>query len=215
MSEPALFQDGEIAGIPDKIAQSAFDAWNETAKPLNWRAALVLTDARRKTLRRAVKDYGGLAGFREALVRASKSPFLLGHVGRSGAHKDWKPDLDFICQPKSIIRLLEGFYDGEIEQTKKVYIPQGYQPPHLKPTVPFVPEPRDVRLAAMVVSFRKVGKWADANRIEEELAKLQARPPVLVPAPDVAHLGMPERPARTVPKPTITDTEWDMMEPEI
>lgn len=45
-------------------------------------------------------------------------------------------------------------------------------------------ETREERLAGMITSYRRVGKYADANRLEEELAKLEGRPPVLVPAPD-------------------------------
>ena len=96
---------------------------------------------------------------------------------------------------------------------KRLHIPMAYQPPHLKPAAPFVPEPREVRLAALVVSYRKVGKWADANRVEEELAKLENRPPVLVPAPD-----WKAPPAQTKPSPParnpapVTDLDgWDMV----
>lgn len=190
---PALFADGELAEAPDNIVQSAYDAYNETAATLPWRQATVLTKARRATLKRAVQDYGGLAGFKAALARAAKSPFLLGHTGRSGVYKNWKPDIDFFCQPKSIGKLLDGVYDGDVEDLapKKLFIPSAYQPPHLKPAAPFVPEPRDVRLAGMVATYRKRGWWDKANTIEQELANLEGRPAVLVPAPDVAHLSTP------------------------
>lgn len=49
---------------------------------------------------------------------------------------------------------------------------------------------REERLSASIASLRKHGYWERANRAEEELAALQKRPPVLVPAPEVASLGM-------------------------
>ena len=56
-----------------------------------------------------------------------------------------------------------------------------------------VPETQDERSEALIVSLRKAGLWDRANRVEETLAARQKRPPVLVPAPDVAGLGMPPR----------------------
>lgn len=47
-----------------------------------------------------------------------------------------------------------------------------------------VVETKERRLEAMIVSYRSNHYYDRANALEEELAKLQARPPVLVPAPD-------------------------------
>ncbi len=55
-------------------------------------------------------------------------------------------------------------------------------------------ETQDERSEALIVSLRKAGLWDRANRVEETLAARQNRPPVLVPAPDVSGLGMPQRP---------------------
>jgi hypothetical protein len=188
----ALFEDGELADAPDSLVQSAQDCYNETAKGLPWRQSTSLTEARKTALRRAVKDYGGLVGFRAAMVRAAKSPFLLGHTGRTGAFHNWKPTLAFFCQPKSIENLLDGVYDPEPEAPKRLHLPTvGFKPPHLKNMPAFVPEPREVRLAAMIASYRKHGDYQRANKIEEELAALENRSPVLVPAPDVAWVTAP------------------------
>lgn len=51
-------------------------------------------------------------------------------------------------------------------------------------------ETREQRLAGMVVSLRNHGFWERANNAEVELAGLEGRAPVLVPAPDVARHGM-------------------------
>lgn len=68
------------------------------------------------------------------------------------------------------------------------------------------------RLSSLIVSLRHSGYYNRANLREEELARLQGRPPVLVPAPDVAHLGMPPKngagpmPSRaTAPRKPPTD----------
>ncbi len=60
-------------------------------------------------------------------------------------------------------------------------------------------ETREERLAGMIISYRKVGKHADANRLEEELAALEGRPPTLVAHPDARDPDMP--PPRPKPPP--------------
>lgn len=54
---------------------------------------------------------------------------------------------------------------------------------------PTVKESRLDRLQGLVRSYERIGKYADRNRCEEELAKLEGRPAVLIPAPEVAHLS--------------------------
>ncbi len=80
-------------------------------------------------------------------------------------------------------------------------------------------ETRATRLAASVVSYRRLGQYDRANAIENELAALEGRPAVLVPAADVADHGMPQRaekpPQRTSnmghnrPPGPITDVPMD------
>lgn len=85
-------------------------------------------------------------------------------------------------------------------------------------------ETEETRLTSSIVSLRKYGKWDRANAAEERLAALQKRPPVLVPAGDVAGLGMPQRAEKPPQRPhsmaghnrppgPITDLEppdWEM-----
>ena len=68
------------------------------------------------------------------------------------------------------------------------------------------------RMAHTIRTYRKYGKYGDANRVESELAKLQNRPAVLVPAPDWQSPA-PEaesRPAGRKPAPAV-DLDWDMV----
>ena len=68
------------------------------------------------------------------------------------------------------------------------------------------------RMAHTIRTYRKYGKYGDANRVEEQLAKLQKRPPVLVPSPEVAQEGLSPKPAPTGRKPApAVDLDWDMV----
>lgn len=218
---PALFADGELAAAPDVVLTEALAVFNAIVGRLNvdgktiWRGAKVLTDARRKRLKTAVQDCGGNSGWRKALEDAARNSFLLGKEGRNESHRNWIPDLDFFIQPKTVIKLVEGGYSASIEVRQKLHIPMAYAP--RKVEAPFVQtETLEQRLAASIVSYRRHGKYAEANRIEERLAALEKRDPVMVPAPEVAHIGMPERAPEIPRKPSypVTDLvdEYDVPE---
>lgn len=65
-----------------------------------------------------------------------------------------------------------------------------------------VEETREQRLASLIVSYRTAGRHEDANRIERELAILENRPPVEVPAPDARSPDIvPQGPRRPPPPP--------------
>ena len=68
-------------------------------------------------------------------------------------------------------------------------------------------------MAFTITKYREHGKYADANRVEETLAKLQKRPAVLVPAPDWQQTPSPSKPAPAPRKapPVVVDLEpeWD------
>lgn len=49
---------------------------------------------------------------------------------------------------------------------------------------------REERLTFLIASHRKYGRWKDANDLELELAAIEGRDAVLVPAPEVASHGM-------------------------
>jgi hypothetical protein len=194
-AEPALFSDGELPPSPDRLAEQAKDAYNAIAKRLNvkglvWHAVVNFTPKRQKKLKEALPVYGGLRAWEECLERASKNRFLLGKEGRNASHKNWKPDLEFFCQEKTIIRLTEGAYEADdYDEKAKMVLPTILA--KRAEEKPFVPEAREVRLAASIISYRKIGNHARANAIEEELARIEGRPPVLVPAPDARDPDVP------------------------
>ncbi len=63
-----------------------------------------LTEPRKRALKLRLDECGGIDGWREAMRLVSESPFLL---GRSG---DWKASFDFVLQPSSFTKLMEGTY---------------------------------------------------------------------------------------------------------
>lgn len=186
----------------------AYDLWNLAAKAYGWPEATRLTDARIRSLRRATKDAGGLLGWKSALDRAGRSSFLTGKTTRLGLHSKWRANLDFFLKPAKLLALLEGQYD-DAPRPPAMPDPRPFSPRPVEK--PFTPEPETVRLAAMIATYRKLDRWKDANAIEERLAELEGRSPILVPAPDVAHASMPHHAAVTPPhrrESTITDAEW-------
>ena len=70
-----------------------------------------------------------------------------------------------------------------------------------------VESPAD-RLRALVVIYRKVGRYDDANRVEAQLAALEGRPPVLAICPD-DQPTRGTRPMASFVKPGhVSDADW-------
>lgn len=211
-AEPALFEEGELAAPPDSSLTLALATFNEIVARVNveakatiWNGAKVLTDARRKRLKIAVQDCGGQGGWRRVLEDASRNAFLLGKEGRTAAHRNWRPDLDFFIQPKTVVKLIEGGYSAAIETPKRLHIPMAYAPRPGQNEKPFVAESLDVRELAMIESYTRHGRYADANRIAQQRATRLGIPAVLIPDPAVAHVGMPPNPSPAPRKATVTD----------
>lgn len=87
--------------------EEALAAWNDLAKETGLPKAQVLTETRRKSMRRRLAECGGLDGWSFALSKIRASPFLLG-----GNDRGWQADLDFVLQAKSFTKLMEGGYDA-------------------------------------------------------------------------------------------------------
>jgi hypothetical protein len=94
-----------VAGKPDDV-RTAFDEWNALAERCGLPKAKLLDDGRRKAIRSRLAA-GGLAAWRSALAEVERSSHCRGENDRH-----WRADLDFVCQPKSWRRLLEGSYTG-------------------------------------------------------------------------------------------------------
>ena len=197
--------DKDAAPLPPGSVEVCFELYQETAAKHGWRTHRYITESFRKSIKARLGEAGGLEAWREALTIAAGSDYLCGRVADARG-KRFRMSLNFMLQPASFEKILTGFYTREPEPPPRVYTPTPYQPPHLRPTEPFVAEHPDVRDAALIVSWRKAGRYDKANEVEERLAARQGRPAVLVPAPDVAHMTSTTAPARP-PAPSAADEE--------
>lgn len=90
---------------------SAPDLWevveiyNTAARKIGLPVCQVLTAKRKASLKARLKEAGGLDGWRHAIRMMSESPFLAGENDRG-----WKASFDFLLQPASFTKLMEGAY---------------------------------------------------------------------------------------------------------
>lgn len=95
-------------GDPLPVKQ-AFDEWNAMASRNGLPFAKQLDDARKASIRTRL-SVAGLDGWREALSAVEASAFCRGENDRN-----WRADLDFVCQAKSFRRLREGAYADKVK----------------------------------------------------------------------------------------------------
>lgn len=94
---------------PSDDARELVEDWNALADELSLPRVVKLTDDRKRKIRAALKR-NTLEEWREAFRAIRRSPFLRGE-GRTG----FRADFDFLLQPKSFARMIEGFYDGKVQ----------------------------------------------------------------------------------------------------
>jgi len=94
----------EKGGEPPLTAEEVLEAYNDTAGKVGLSKAKMTPERRRKLNSRlrvtTIQDWT------EAISALSRSPFLRGENDRG-----WRADFDFMLQPKSFQRLIEGGYD--------------------------------------------------------------------------------------------------------
>lgn len=91
------------------------DCWNGMADKTGLPKVRALNAARRQALRLREKEVGR-AELLEAIQIVGRSPWLRGE-GREG---NWRPTIDFILQPSSLLKILEGAYGGLIEPVRRL-----------------------------------------------------------------------------------------------
>jgi uncharacterized protein YdaU (DUF1376 family) len=79
--------------------------WNAMAKRTGLPICTVVTPSRRQQIRARISEHGRQA-FTEAIGKIEASPFCRGEVGNFTAK------IDFMLQPSSFLKILEGNYDG-------------------------------------------------------------------------------------------------------
>lgn len=85
--------------------KSIIEAWNAVAKEHRLPVLRLVTPKRLGCLRARIGE-AGVDGVLEAIAAVPKSEFLCGTNDRG-----WRADFDFIMQPTSFARLLEGRYE--------------------------------------------------------------------------------------------------------
>ncbi len=146
-----LFEDGGGPVSPDAAAIESFETWNTIAKAAGWPEARYLTDSRRTALRRAIRDAGGLVGWKTLLEEAAQSSFLTGKTERTKS-QNWRFTLDWLLKPANFVKVLEGSYQDA-----------AYQAPPSKGERPVV------NWRARLETYRPMGFWlqSDGPRPEE------------------------------------------------
>jgi hypothetical protein len=101
VSVPHDFSDGDPIELrPEHVVE----AWNAMAAQWGLPKAK-LTPERRRKLAVRIRQHS-VEDFTEAIQAIGRSPFLRGENDRA-----WRADFDFLLQPKSFTRLIEGSYD--------------------------------------------------------------------------------------------------------
>lgn len=94
------------AAPPDRIdPMQAFQDWNALALRCGLQQSRTLTPARRKAITARIREHGGMASWARALVNVERSAFLRGSNDRG-----WRATLDFLCQPSSFAKVVDGIY---------------------------------------------------------------------------------------------------------
>lgn len=79
------------------------DTWNDMAANAGLPRIAKLTPERRRKVAARLKDHG-VDAFTEAIAKVGRSPFCTGSTG-------WRASFDFLLQPSSFVKVLEGTYD--------------------------------------------------------------------------------------------------------
>ncbi len=112
LPEPLVISDemtspaAEIDPEPEKLKpEHVVEAWNDLAERRGLPVIRKLTGNRQKQLRTFVR-LNTIDEVRTALDAIERSAFLRGENDRG-----WRADFDFLLQPKSFAKLIEGAYD--------------------------------------------------------------------------------------------------------
>jgi len=111
-----------LKGVGDFEAKSepkedVLTAWNETAKAASLRTARSLNDGRRRAIAARMKSAEWREGWRGALSKVQGSAFCGGENDRG-----WVANLDWFLRPGTVMKLLEGQYDGSARTARKAQL---------------------------------------------------------------------------------------------
>ncbi|WP_234835708.1 DNA replication protein, partial [Sinorhizobium meliloti] len=94
-------------------------AFSDMARRSGLSVPRAVTQSRRRSLLLRIEEHG-LPAVLDAIERIGRSRFCRGENDRG-----WRADLDFLCQPKSFVSILEGKYDDRpLQQSQSPPRPQ-------------------------------------------------------------------------------------------
>jgi hypothetical protein len=104
--EESSNEDLSVCTDPPPLTKSEIlDAWHQRMVPLGFPAVAKMTAHRERQLKARLKD-STLEEWQRAMDALERSAFCRGENDRG-----WRADFDFLLQPKSFTKLLEGAYD--------------------------------------------------------------------------------------------------------
>lgn len=98
-------EDSSVCTDPPLTKKEILEAWHERMVPLGFPAVRKMTSQRERQLAARLKD-STLEEWQRAMDALERSAFCRGENDRG-----WRADFDFLLQPKSFTKLLEGAYD--------------------------------------------------------------------------------------------------------
>jgi uncharacterized protein YdaU (DUF1376 family) len=105
-NEPIASTNVDVSAEPPPLTkQEVIEAWQARMVPLGFPAIRKMTGQRERQLRARLKD-SSLDEWLQAMAALERSKFCQGENDRG-----WWADFDFLLQPKSFTKLLEGAYD--------------------------------------------------------------------------------------------------------
>jgi uncharacterized protein YdaU (DUF1376 family) len=103
--QPELSSNEDMSSGDDLTVDDVIQAWNDLADDAGLARVAKVTPQRRKQIQARIKEYDA-DDWSKAMGAIYRSKFLRGENDRG-----WKADFDFLLQPKSFIKLVEGSYD--------------------------------------------------------------------------------------------------------
>jgi hypothetical protein len=104
--EEAEGQEEPEPADPSLLPEHVLEAWNGMAERIGLPKAR-MTDERRKKLKTAIRRWT-VEDIAAAIGAVERNPWMHGENDRG-----WRADFDFLLQPKSFTRLMEGAYDRQ------------------------------------------------------------------------------------------------------
>jgi uncharacterized protein YdaU (DUF1376 family) len=95
----------DVSSGDDLTVDDVISAWNDLAQECGLSKVTKVTETRRRHIKARIAEYDS-DDWSKAMGAIYRSKFLRGENDRG-----WKADFDFLLQPKSFIKLVEGSYD--------------------------------------------------------------------------------------------------------